>query len=150
MKHTNFLLMLGLSLAIAGCASSKAGDTYSRDEARQVQNVQMGVVQDVRPAKIEGTQSPIGAGAGTLVGGIAGSSTGQGRGSAIGAVVGAVIGGVAGAAVEEGVTRQDAQEITIKLDSGRLISVVQGGKETFQSGDKVRVLQSGGETRIEH
>lgn len=150
MKHVNFLLMLGLSVVIAGCASSKAGDTYSRDETRQVQNVQMGTVEDARPAKIEGTQSPVGTSAGTLVGGIAGSSAGHGKGSAIGAVVGAVIGGVAGAAAEEGMTREDGVEITIKLDSGRLISVVQAGKEEFKTGDRVRVLQSGGETRIEH
>lgn len=150
MKYANLLLVLGLSLVMAACASSKAGDVYSRDDVRQVQNVQMGVVEDARPARIEGTQSSIGAGAGTLAGGIAGSSAGHGKGSAIGAVVGAVIGGVAGAAMEEGVTREDGVEITIRLDSGRLISVVQGGKADFKPGDRVRVLQNGGETRVEH
>ncbi len=150
MKHINFLLMLCLSVVIAGCASSKGGDVYSRDEARQVQSVQMGVVEGARPIKIEGTKSDIGAGAGALAGGIAGSSAGQGRGSAVGAVVGAVVGGVAGAAMEEGMTRESGMEITIRLDSGRVISVVQGGKEEFKPGDRVRVLQGGGETRVAH
>jgi outer membrane lipoprotein SlyB len=106
MKNINFLLMLGMSVVIAGCASSKGGDVYSRDEARQVQSVQMGVVEGARPIRIEGTKSDIGAGAGTVAGGIAGSSAGQGKGSAIGAIVGAVAGGVVGAAMEEGLTRE--------------------------------------------
>jgi len=150
MKHINFLLMLAMSIVIAGCASSKGGDVYTREEARQVQTVQMGVVEGARPVKIEGTKSMIGTGAGAVVGGIAGSTVGQGKDSRIGAVIGAVVGGVAGSAIEEGVTREDAMEITIKLDSGRIISVVQGGKEEFKPGDKVRVLQGNGETRVAH
>lgn len=148
MKYINLLLMLGMSVVIAGCASSKAGDVYSRDEARQMQRVQMGVVEGARPVRIEGTKSGIGTGAGAVAGGIAGSSTGQGRGSSIGTIVGAVAGGVVGAAMEEGITRENAMEITVRLDSGRLISVVQGGNEEFKPGDRVRVLQGSGETRI--
>jgi len=47
--------MLAMSIVIAGCASSKGGDVYTREEARQVQTVQMGVVEGARPVKIEGT-----------------------------------------------------------------------------------------------
>lgn len=150
MKQTNFFLLLGMAVAIGGCASSKSGDTYTRDEARRVQNVQMGTVETSRPVKIEGTKTVIGSGAGTVVGAIAGSSTGQGKGSTIGSVLGAVAGGVVGAAAEEGITRQDGVEITVRLESGRIISVVQAGKEQFQPGDKVRVLEGGGETRVTH
>lgn len=149
-KQVNFLLTLGIALAIGGCASSKSGDTYSRDEARQVQNVQIGTVEASRPVKIEGTKTAIGSGAGTIVGAIAGSSTGQGKGSTIGSVIGAVAGGVVGAAAEEGITREDGVEVTVRLESGRLISVVQAGKEQFQPGDKVRVLEGSGGTRITH
>lgn len=152
MKHMNNLLILSLAIAIGGCASSNAGDIYSRDEARRVQSVQMGVVEGARPVRIEGTKSAIGAGAGTIVGGIAGSSVGGGSGksSAVGAVLGAVVGGVAGAASEEGLTREDGMEITVRLESGRLISVVQAGKEEFRPGDRVRVLERGGVTRVSH
>lgn len=144
----NLLLMLGLVTAVAGCASSKSGDVYTRDEARRVQSVQYGVVEGTRKVRIEGTKSEIGTGAGAIVGGIAGSSTGQGKGSAIGTVLGAVAGGVVGAAAEEAYTREDAVEITIRLESGRLISVVQGGQDEFKIGERVRVLGSGGETRV--
>lgn len=148
MKQFKLLLVLGLVAIVSGCASSKSGDVYTREEARRVQSVQMGVVEGTRPVKIEGTKSQIGTGAGAIVGGIAGSSIGEGKGSAIGTVLGAVAGGVAGAAAEEAYTRQDAVEITIRLDNGRLISVVQGGKDEFKVGDRVRVLGSGGETRV--
>ena len=150
MKQPKLFLLLGISIAIGGCASSKSGDTYSRDETRRMQHVQMGTVEGSRPVRIEGTKSGIGTGAGAVVGGIAGSSTGEGKGSAIGSVLGAVAGGVVGAAAEEGFTREDGVEVTIRLESGRLISVVQGGKEQFQPGDRVRILEVDGETRITH
>ena len=150
MKQTKFFLLLGIAVAIGGCASSKSGDTYSRDEARRVQTVKLGTVEGSRPVRIEGTKSGIGTAAGAVVGGIAGSSTGQGKGSAVGSVLGAVAGGVVGAAAEEGFTREDAVEVTIRLESGRLISVVQGGKEQFQPGDRVRILEVDGETRVTH
>lgn len=150
MKQIKFPLLLVISIAVAGCASGKGGDVYTREEARQVQTVQMGVVEGARPVKIEGTKSMIGTGAGAVVGGVAGSTVGQGKDAQIGAVIGAVIGGIAGSAIEEGTTREDAMEITIKLDNGRMISVVQGGKEEFKPGDRVRVLQGSGETRVAH
>ena len=150
MKHTNHLLILGIAVVLGGCASSNAGDVYSRDEARRVQSVQMGVVEGARPIKIEGTKSAVGTGAGAVVGAIAGSTVGQGRGSSIGAVLGAVAGGVVGSAAEEGYTREDGMEITVRLESGRIISVVQAGKEEFKPGDKVRILERGGVTRVTH
>lgn len=144
-------ILIMLAAAIAGCASSNSGDVYSRSETRRVQTVKMGVVEGIRVVKIEGTKSPVGTGAGAVVGGVAGSSIGEGKGSLIGAVVGAVAGGLAGSALEEGVTRKDGEEITVKLDSGTMIAVVQEvSDEKFYPGDRVRVLESGGETRISH
>lgn len=148
MKQVRIYLLLGMAAIIGGCASSQSGDTYSRDEARRVQNVQLGTVEASRAVKIEGTKTAIGAGAGTIVGAIAGSSVGQGKGSAVGSVLGAVGGGVVGAAAEEGLTREDGVEITIRLENGRLISVVQAGKEQFQPGEKVRVLEVDGASRV--
>jgi outer membrane lipoprotein SlyB len=110
----------------------------------------MGVVEGARPIKIEGTKSAVGTGAGAVVGAIAGSTVGQGKGSSIGAVLGAVAGGVVGSAAEEGYTREDGMEITVRLESGRIISVVQAGKEEFKPGDKVRILERGGVTRVTH
>ncbi|HEU0188142.1 MAG TPA: glycine zipper 2TM domain-containing protein [Gallionellaceae bacterium] len=142
-------LMLAAA-ALAGCASGLSGSTYSRDQARQVEDVRMATVESVREVVIEGTKSPVGTAAGAIVGGIGGSNVGGGKGSSVGAVLGAVAGGVAGSAIEEGATRQTATEITVKFDDGRLVAVTQAGDEKFQPGDRVRILTGSGVTRISH
>ncbi len=151
--QTRILLTLFLALpliTLGGCATGLGGKDYSREQARAVQEVRMGVVESVREVNIEGTKTPIGAGAGAVVGGVAGSTVGGGRGSVVGATVGAVLGGVGGAAAEEAVTRQKGVEITVKLDSGRLIAITQAADEAFRVGDRVRVLSGGGVTRVSH
>lgn len=148
---TTKILAVGLlSLFITACASSNSGSVYSRDEARKVQTVKTGVVESVRQVKLEGTKTPIGTVAGGAVGGIAGSTVGHGKGSSIAAVVGAVAGAIAGSAIEEGVTRKDGVEITVKLDGGGLVAIVQEADEEFKAGEKVRLLESGGTTRVSH
>jgi outer membrane lipoprotein SlyB len=137
-------------IALAGCASGTGGKDYSREQTRTAQEVKMGVVESVREVNIEGTKTPIGAGAGAVVGGVAGSTVGGGKGSVVGAAVGAVLGGLGGAAAEEAVTRRKGVEITVKLDSGRLIAITQAADEEFRAGDRVRVLSSGGTTRVSH
>lgn len=137
-------------ILLSGCASGVGGKDYTRAQARTVQEVQMGVVDSVRQVRIEGTKTPIGAGAGAVVGGVAGSTMGGGRGSIVGATIGAVLGGVGGAAAEEAVTRKTGVEITVKLDSGRMLAVTQGADESFRTGDRVRVLTGGDTTRVTH
>ncbi len=140
------------SLALAGCAQqSLTGQTYSRTEARKVQQVQYAVVEQVTPVVIEGrTDGVVGAGAGALVGGIAGSSIGGGKGSAITSVLGAVAGGVAGQRIEEATSRRQGQEITLRLDNGQMLSVVQEVENGsfFHPGDRVRVLGQGSTRRV--
>ena len=150
MKTTKLLVATLISVLLVACASSNSGSVYSRDEARKVQTVKTGVVESVRPVKLEGTKSPVGTIAGGAVGGIAGSSVGGGRGSAIAAVIGAVVGGLAGSAAEEGITRKDGLEITVKLDGGGLVAVVQEADETFKAGEKVRLVENGSTTRVSH
>ena len=147
-KITTVLLVL--VVALSGCASGLSGSTYTRDQVRQPEDVRMATVESVRAVQIEGTKSPIGTAAGTIVGGIGGSNVGGGKGSSVGTVLGAVAGGVVGSALEEGVTRQSATEITVRFEDGKLIAVVQAGDEKFQPGDRVRVLTGSGVTRISH
>ncbi|TXI44197.1 glycine zipper 2TM domain-containing protein [Methylophilus sp.] len=135
---------------LGACASSNSGNVYSRDEARKAQTVKTGVVESVRSVKLEGTKSPVGTIAGGAIGGIAGSSVGGGRGSAIAAVIGAVAGGLAGSAAEEVATRKNAYEITVKLDGGGLVAIVQEADEQFNAGDRVRIVENGGTSRVSH
>jgi outer membrane lipoprotein SlyB len=154
MMKQQFLLKTAFIVLIAGllnaCASSNSGDVYRRDEARKIQTVRKGVVESVRAVKLEGTKSPVGTIAGGAVGGIAGSAIGGNKVSAIAAVIGAVAGGLAGSAIEEGVTRKDAFEITVKLDNGNLVAIVQEASEKFSPGDSVRLIENGGVTRVSH
>ena len=149
-KFTQILALTLLSALLVACASSNSGDVYSRDDARKVQTVRMGIIESVRAVKLEGTKTPIGTAAGAAVGGVAGSTVGDGKGSAIGAIIGAVAGGLAGSAIEEVATRKDALEITVKLDNGSLIAIVQEATEKFSPGEKVRLIESGGTTRVSH
>lgn len=138
------------AMMLAGCAEGLGGGSYTRDEARREQNVRMGIVESVRQVQIEGTRTIVGPAAGAVVGGIAGSTVGGGRGSDIAAVLGAVAGGVAGQAIEQGTTRRTGVEITIKLDSGALVAIVQEADETFKAGERVRILSDGRTSRVTH
>ncbi len=60
------------------------------------------------------------------------------------------MGGLAGSAVEEGVTRKNALEITVKLDSGPLIAIVQEADEAFNPGERVRIVENGNTSRVTH
>ncbi|NBA94608.1 glycine zipper 2TM domain-containing protein [Pseudomonas sp. R5(2019)] len=141
-----------MSLLLGGCASSLSGDSYSRDEARRVQTVRMGTIESLRPVKIEGTKTPIGGGAGAIVGGVAGSSVGGGRGSIVAAVIGAVAGGLLGSATEEGLTRTQGVEITVREDDGSMRAYVQAVQENqvFRVGERVRIMTVDGTSRVSH
>lgn len=147
-RFLTLLLVTGASITLTGCPAGLGSKDYSREQARKVQEVQMGVVESVRTVKIEGTKSVVGPAAGAVVGGVAGSTIGGGRGRVVGATAGAVLGGLGGAAAEEAITRQDGLEITVKLDSGRILAVTQAADEEFRVGDRVRLLTGGGVTRV--
>jgi outer membrane lipoprotein SlyB len=144
------LLIILSSLTISGCASSLQGDTYSRDDARQVQTVQYGTIEALRMVIIEGTKTPIGSTTGAVVGGVAASSIGDGKGSVIAGVLGAVAGGLAGSAAEEALTKTQGIELVIHKNSGQTISVVQQYQvnDSFQVGDRVRLMYLNGKIRV--
>ena len=141
-----------MSLLLGGCTSNLTGDSYSRDEVRRVQQVRMGTIESLRPVKIEGTKTPIGGGAGAIVGGVAGSAVGGGRGSIVAAVIGAVAGGLAGSAAEEGLTRTQGVEITVREDDGSMRAYVQQVQqnEIFRVGERVRIMTVDGTSRVSH
>lgn len=144
-------MVLAAGLALSGCPASMSGGAYSRDQARQAQDVQLGYVENVRQVLIEGTRSGVGAVSGAALGGLAGSTIGQGRGQVAGAIGGAVLGGVAGSAIEENVTRQPGLEITVRLDNGRMVAVTQAADEPFYPGDRVRLMTGyDGTARVAH
>ena len=134
---------------LAGCASpGLGGGDYSRGQVRGEQTVRLGVVEVVRDVTINARDSGTGIVAGAALGGIAGSELGRGHGSVAGAIAGAVVGGIIGQAVEKSANDRRGVEVTIKLDSGRMIAVTQEADELFRAGDRVRVLSGQGVTRV--
>ena len=132
-----------LTVTVAGCAPrSMSGDVYSRERAQRVQTIEYGEVIEVRQILIEGTKSGAGTLAGGVLGGALGSGIGRGAGRTIGVVGGAIAGGVAGSAVEESATKQPGLEVTIRMDSGKTIALVQGIDPPVYAGDRVRVLRN--------
>lgn len=145
------LALISSCLLLTACASNLTGDTYSRQDARQIQTVQYGTIEDARLVVIEGTKTPVGTATGAAIGGIAGSGVGDGKGRAIATVVGAVAGGLAGSAVEEQVTKSQGVELIVRLDnSNKIIAIVQKHQpdRPFRIGDRVRLLTVNGETRV--
>lgn len=147
------LLAAGLAaLTLAGCASTQSGDVYSRHETRREMYIRTGVVESMRPVRLQGARSGVGSSAGAVIGGIAGSGLARdGAGMVIGAVIGAVAGGILGNAVEENTTQSTAMEYIIRLSSGQVVAVVQeGGLDgSIRPGDRVRLMSgSGGGTRV--
>lgn len=149
-KWRSAALALAVVMTLGGCASSMSGSAYSRGQARQAAEVWFGVVESVRQVQLEGTQTGTGSLGGAVVGGVAGSTLGGGRGAIIATVLGAVAGSVAGAAIEDNVTRKPGLEITVKLDNGRMLAITQEADEPFRPGERVRVLNSRGVTRVTH
>lgn len=147
-------MVLSILLAIAtvaGCATSGlGGGDYSRGQTRGEQSVRLGVVEQVRKVKIDGTRTGTGAAAGAVLGGVGGSAAGGGRGQVVTTIAGAIVGGIVGQAAENAGTSKDGVEVTIKLESGKLIAVTQEADEQFNVGDRVRVLSGGGVTRVSH
>ena len=143
------------SLAMTGCAyNSSSADVYRADQAQSEQTVRMGTVESVRAVQISsnnGQPSGIGALGGGALGAVAGSALGGGRGSIVTGIIGGIAGAVAGNAVENGVEVKSGVEITVRLDNGDLRAITQTATgELFRAGDRVRLLSSGGVTRVTH
>lgn len=137
-----FALVLIAALLLSACMpESRAGNVYSRDQARTSHSVYYGTILRVEDVTLEGTDSKAGTLAGGAMGGALGSAVGSGSGRTIATVGGAIIGGIAGTAIEKGVTQQAAVEIEVELDNGELLAIVQEKDAIYQVGDRVRILR---------
>ena len=152
-------LVLGVvvvsSLAMTGCAyNSSSADVYTSSQAQREETVRMGTVDSVRAVKISsnnGQPSGLGAIGGGALGAVAGSAIGGGRGSILTGIVGGLAGAVAGNTIENSTAMRDGVEITVRLDNGDLRAITQSATgEIFRAGERVRLLSSGGVTRVTH
>lgn len=132
----------------AGCTFPSSRRTVSASQANVLQRSDLGVVTSVREVNIEGQKGQLGMYGGGLLGGAA-ASGGKGVTGAVTRAGGAVVGAVTGQAVEEVATRKRAQEITIRLDDGGIVTIVQEASSgLFMDGDRVKVVNGGGQARV--
>ena len=126
--------------ALTGCAHrSMSSQTFPSSSAQAVWNVEYGEVVDVRTVKVEGEFSLLGALVGGAVGHAAGMEISDSRNAG---AVGSIAGAVAGTSIEKAVSATEGLQITVELDSGRTVAIVQDVEEPFQNGERVRVLSA--------
>ena len=142
------LWTMSLLVVLGGCATSSP-DVIQRGDAQRMSEVIDATVLSVRPVKVDGSQSGVGAAAGGVVGGIAGSSVGGRRENAVVGVLGAVVGAVAGNAIERMGTQEEAVEILVQLRNGSRRAIVQAkGNPSLLPGDAVVLVTTGGKVRV--
>ncbi|WP_032114936.1 glycine zipper 2TM domain-containing protein [Candidatus Arsenophonus nilaparvatae] len=134
--------------ALSGCINtgSLSGDTYTASQAKQVQTVNYGTVTRVTPVNIQagGDENIIGALGGAVLGGLLGNTVGGGTGKTLATAAGAIAGGVAGQNVQGALNKTKGVQLEIRLDNGRIISVVQkGDPNSFRNGQRVSIIGSG-------
>jgi outer membrane lipoprotein SlyB len=142
-------LTAAAALAVLAACTTTSPDVVQRGDAQRLSTVQDATVLSVRNVTVDGTQSGAGGATGAVLGGVAGSTRSSGREQAAIAVVGAVAGAVIGNAVERGATREDAVEILLQMRNGERRAIVQAkAGETFNPGDPVVIVTTGGKTRV--
>jgi outer membrane lipoprotein SlyB len=148
-KMPLLVVMSAATLATVSCTFPSSRRTVRASQANVLQRVDTGIITSVREVTIEGQRTQLGMYGGGLMGGAAASGIGHGVGSAIATATGAVGGAVVGQASEEALTRKRAQEITVRLDDGSSVVITQQVESgLFQDGDRVRIINGGGEARV--
>jgi len=150
---TKLLVCLPVVMMFASCAQdTMTGNVYAQQDVRRVQSVHSGRVMRVHLVRIQG--APEG---GTMVGGVTGaflgSTIGQGyAANTAGAIGGALLGGAIGSHAAQEMGSRNGVEITVRLDEGGTVVVVQelNPREYFYVRDRVQVVTMGGYARVTH
>lgn len=175
MKVLALLVLANLLVVLSGCASSSPPRArYPVTHAGAVQKVESGTVVSSRTVRIDGRATQmgaiVGAGVGAAVGAVSVPRKSEtvitqtapdrievrgkdNRNQANAAMaVGGAVGIVVGREVEKMVTARKAQELTIALDSGETVVVVQELREPeFYENERVKVYSTRmGESRVYH
>jgi outer membrane lipoprotein SlyB len=115
-----------------------------------MQTSEIGTIVKVRDVAIEGRRTSLGQYGGGIIGGAAAIPTGgiTSKGGALAAAGASVVGAIIGESVEEYATRKRAQEITIQLKNGDMVTIVQAAPPDFLIGDHVQVMHSQAGARV--
>jgi outer membrane lipoprotein SlyB len=144
--RTRVLLFVGA--LVTGCADTGAlgGPKYGETSGTTAgQTDRSGQLTQVEIIQVDDNYKfGVGTVVGAVAGGLLGSQIGKGQGSTVAAVAGAAAGALAGTAVESKMNKKDAQRVTVQMNTGGQITIVQPVDGRLKPGMKVRV-EGGGE-----
>ena len=145
-------ILVALALVVGACAPlpPEGAPVYAPYQAYRPQTVETGFVEALKPVRIGGSRSGAGAATGAFVGGVGGSFVGGSwEANVAGMIIGTILGAITGAAIEEGTTARDGYEVSVRLDNGGLLVVVQDAAvDALKAGDRVRVVSDGVTARV--
>lgn len=140
-------VLLGLALA-GGCAEmgSLGGTKYGETSAPAAQAERDGTIAKLENIEVDDKYK---LGVGTAVGAVAGGILGRSLGdSTTATVAGAALGGVAGTYAESKLRKQDAQRVTVNMQTGGTVTITQPMDGRLREGMAVRVEGSGENARV--
>jgi len=127
---------LFLVFTMGGCAQLGYPE-YSPQATHRILHYKEGKIVSIRPVIIK--DNGTGAFLGAITGAVLGSMVGRGKGRTLATLAGGLTGMYAGSQV----AKANAQELLIRLRSGRTVIVVVKGRQ-FYPGERVRIVMSGG------
>lgn len=141
------LIVVLTALFVGGCTFPSSAPLVSKSQVGNVQVLDLGRIVATRDVVVDGEKTLLGISGGAALGGAAahpGGYSAASTGEVVAQAAAAVVGAVAGSAIEEVVTREKAQELTIELDDGRVVVIIQEVPDgRFQQGDRVQVNHGG-------
>lgn len=141
MKKSILLSLFSMFVLLGGCASPGG---QAPDEIRQ------GRLEQITPVQVE---HPHQMGVSAIVGGLAGAGLGSligaGTGKDVAIAVGAIAGAVGGKYADEKFgSKQAAQQLVVRLNSGVLVVVTQPVNPALRVGEKVYVQGAGANAAV--
>jgi outer membrane lipoprotein SlyB len=150
---TNIAIALALVGALGfGCADmgSLSGPRYGdTGGTASTHSDRQGSISSVEYIKVdEDYKLGIGTVVGAVAGGLLGSQIGAGRGATVATIAGAVAGGAGGTVVEGKIKKRDAQRVTVRMQTGGQVTIVQPVDGRLKTGMSVLVQGSGESARV--
>lgn len=144
------LFLLPIALLLTSCSTDIGTTSYTSKSVGAAQETYQGVIIASRQVAVKNNN-------GTLAGGAVGGGLGTALGAVIGGkdnrLTGAAVGGVLGGALGAGgghlATKKGkaAMEYQVRIQNGRILTVVQGADQVFQVGQDVMVIMPVGNAR---
>ncbi|HSO07503.1 MAG TPA: glycine zipper 2TM domain-containing protein [Pelomicrobium sp.] len=142
-----------VSIALAGCAGF-GGTQYGEQSAPVAtagtpETARYGTVTGLELVQVDqDAKFGVGTVVGAVAGGILGHQFGGGSGKTLLTIGGTLAGAAAGTAAESKLNKQDAQKVTVDMQTGGRLTIVQPPDSRLWKGMKVQVIGSGETARV--